>query len=232
MYGRGDWSSSPWGLSLSPQRLPSALLFSSLLCLPKTTLSFSSFPWCFKFKPSEHLADRTKTWNTCRNSNWQPLWAGENSWVTWSQRGRVRRKWEPLLLQLTLKMNWNVHQIMDRNHSNRERKIIPNNLTSIPVVGCLYSCFLLIAFILKGRSEVAQSCLTLWDPMDCNQQGSSVYGIFQARVLEWVAISFSRGSSWPRNGTQVSCIAGRRFTVWATRKALIFLIRLPFKFLY
>ena len=44
-------------------------------------------------------------------------------------------------------------------------------------------------------SEVTQSCLTLYDPMDCSLTGSSVHGIFQARVLEWVAISFSRGSS-------------------------------------
>ena len=49
--------------------------------------------------------------------------------------------------------------------------------------------------------------------------GFSVHGIFQARVLEWGAISFSRGSSWPRDWTQVSCIAGRRFTLWATREA-------------
>ena len=47
--------------------------------------------------------------------------------------------------------------------------------------------------------------------MDCSLPGSSVHGIFQARVLEWVAISFSRGSSWPRDRTWVSCIAGRRF---------------------
>ena len=47
----------------------------------------------------------------------------------------------------------------------------------------------------KKESEVAQSCLTHCDPMDCSLPGSSVHGIFQARVLEWVAISFSRGSS-------------------------------------
>ena len=64
-------------------------------------------------------------------------------------------------------------------------------------------------------SEVAQSCPTLCDPMDCSLQCSSVHGIFQARVLEWVAISFSRGSSWPRDQTQVSRGAGRQFTVWA-----------------
>ena len=49
--------------------------------------------------------------------------------------------------------------------------------------------------------------------------GSSVHGIFQARILEWVAISFSRGSSRPRDRTRVSHIVGRRFTVWATREA-------------
>ena len=60
--------------------------------------------------------------------------------------------------------------------------------------------------------------LTLLDPMDCSLPGSSIHGIFQARVLKWVAISFSRGSSWPRDWTQVSHIASRRFTIWATRE--------------
>ena len=64
------------------------------------------------------------------------------------------------------------------------------------------------------RSEVAQSCPTLCDPMYCSPPGSSVHGILQARILEWVAISSSRGSSWPRDWTQVSCIAGRLFTDW------------------
>ena len=60
---------------------------------------------------------------------------------------------------------------------------------------------------------VTQSCPTLCDPMDCSLQGSSVHEIFQARILEWVAISFSRRSSQPGDQTRVSCIAGRRFTV-------------------
>ena len=67
-------------------------------------------------------------------------------------------------------------------------------------------------------SEVAQSCPTLCDPMDYSLSGASVHGIFQGRVLEWIAISCSRGSSRPRNRTPVSRIAGRRFTVWATRE--------------
>ena len=55
-------------------------------------------------------------------------------------------------------------------------------------------------------------------PMDCSLPGSSVHGIFQAIVLEWIAISFSRGSSQPRDQTQVSCIIDRYFTVWAIRE--------------
>ena len=65
----------------------------------------------------------------------------------------------------------------------------------------------------KSESEVAQSCPTLCDPMVCSLSGFSIHGIFQARVLEWIAISFSRGSSRPRNRTWVSRIAGIRFTV-------------------
>ena len=61
-------------------------------------------------------------------------------------------------------------------------------------------------------------CLTLCDPIGCSLPGSSVHGILQARVLEWVAISFSRGSSWPRDRTQVSHVVGRCFTIWATRE--------------
>ena len=71
---------------------------------------------------------------------------------------------------------------------------------------------------LKSESEVTQSCLTLCDPMNYNLSGSSVHAIFQARILEWVAISFSRRSSQPRDWTQGSCIAGRCFTVWTTKE--------------
>ena len=62
-------------------------------------------------------------------------------------------------------------------------------------------------------SEVAQSCLTLCDPMDCSLPGPSVHGILQARILEWVAMLFSLGSSRPRDQTCVSCMAGRFFTL-------------------
>ena len=102
-------------------------------------------------------------------------------------------------------------------------------------VGCH---FLLRCMKVKSESEVAQSCPTLSDPMNCSLPGSSVHGIFharvlewgaitfsmdyivygilQARILEWVAYPFSRGSSQPRNRTGVSCIEGRFFTIRAT----------------
>ena len=58
--------------------------------------------------------------------------------------------------------------------------------------------------------------------MDCSPPGSSVHGIIQARILEWSAIAFSRGSSLTRYWTRVSCFAARFFTIWATREALRF----------
>ena len=67
---------------------------------------------------------------------------------------------------------------------------------------------------------VAQSCLALHDPMDCSPPGSSVWGTLQARRLEWVAIPSSTGFFCPRDWIWDSCIAGRLFTIWATREAL------------
>ena len=102
-----------------------------------------------------------------------------------------------------------------------------NTATQLPAAPHPYSefsfCFLFLQvtyFLLTFYREwkcwmkvlVAQSCLTLCNPMDCRPPGSSVHGIFQARILDWAAISFSRGPSWPRNQTHVSCTAGRFFT--------------------
>ena len=70
---------------------------------------------------------------------------------------------------------------------------------------------------MKLKLLVAHSCLTLYDPTNCSPPGSSVLGISQARILEWVAISFSRGSSQPKDQTQVFCIVGRFFIIGATR---------------
>ena len=65
---------------------------------------------------------------------------------------------------------------------------------------------------------VAQSCPTLCNPVDCSLTGSSVHGIPQARILEWIFNSSSRGSSQPRDGTQVFCTAGRFFNHLSTRE--------------
>ena len=82
----------------------------------------------------------------------------------------------------------------------------------------LPSCFKsgVRCYHLKPDVLVAQSCPTLCNPMDCSPPGSSIHGIFQARIPGCIAIPFSRGSSWPMDGTQFSRTAGRFFTVWAT----------------
>ena len=74
---------------------------------------------------------------------------------------------------------------------------------------------------------VTQLCLTLCHPKDCNPPGSSVHGILQARILEWVALHFSRGSSPPRDWTCVSCIASRFYTIWATKEAQSYSYSMP-----
>ena len=67
---------------------------------------------------------------------------------------------------------------------------------------------------------VTQLCPTVCDPIDCSLPGSSVHGILQARILEWVAISFSRGSSQPRDITSISCLVGRFFTTEPPEKPI------------
>ena len=69
-----------------------------------------------------------------------------------------------------------------------------------------------------GKKKVTQSCPTLCNPMDCGLPGSSVHGILQARILEWVAILSSSGFSQCRDRTWVSCFADRFFTIWATKE--------------
>ena len=84
-------------------------------------------------------------------------------------------------------------------------------------------CYLKVKVKVKLRSLSHVRLFATQTPWDCSPPGSSVYGILQARILEWVAISFSKGSSWPRDRIQVSHIAGRRFNLWATREAPCYL---------
>ena len=74
---------------------------------------------------------------------------------------------------------------------------------------------------------VTQSCPTLCDPMDCSSLGSAVHTVLQARILEWIAIPLSRGSSQPRYRTPVSSFASKFFTLWATREVLDSTLALP-----
>ena len=101
---------------------------------------------------------------------------------------------------------------------------IPGRFFAIWATREVLSYILHLCFVLsKQVSKVAQSGPTLCNPMDCGPPGSSVHGILQATILEWVAISFSRGSSRPWDRTQVSHTAGRRFNLWATRDELCYI---------
>ena len=88
----------------------------------------------------------------------------------------------------------------------------------VKVIGVWLPSFYKIMIDSDSDNEVAQSCPTLCDPVDYKPPGSSVHGISQAITLEWVAIFFSRGSSQPRDQTQVSLTAGRCFNLWVTRE--------------
>ena len=86
-----------------------------------------------------------------------------------------------------------------------------------------YGCFLFFSCPNPSSNRcvlVTQLCLTLCNRIDCSLPGSSAHGILQARILEWVSMSFSRKSSQPRDWTWVSCIAGRFFIIWAIKEAL------------
>ena len=108
----------------------------------------------------------------------------------------------------------------DKCINAQEKKKLEQNITAITVLFVCFkagkifnlaSFFFLINLMSQSESEVTQLCLTHCDPMDCSPPGSSIHGILQARILEWVAISFCRGSSQPNDQTRVSCIAGRLY---------------------
>ena len=88
----------------------------------------------------------------------------------------------------------------------------------------MQSTFVLLLFVVWSLSHVP----LFWDPMDFSSPGSNVHGIFQARKLEWVAISFSRWSSRPRDRTQVSCTGRRILYYWATTLPVINIKTLKF----
>ena len=101
---------------------------------------------------------------------------------------------------------------MDWNAARSLLGPIATGLHHLPFWGSKSLCKALVC------CSVTKLCLTLCDPMDCGLPDSSIHGIHQARVLEWVAISYSRGSSWSWDWTRVSCIGRLILYHWAPRK--------------
>ena len=112
------------------------------------------------------------------------------------------------------------HLLLGRKAMTNLDSILKSRDMTLPTKVHLVKAMVFLVLMYGCESEIAQSCPTLCDPIDCSLPGCSVHGIFQAIVLEWIAISFSRGSSQPRARTWASHIVDRRFTVWATREVL------------
>ena len=115
-------------------------------------------------------------------------------WIT-TNHGKFFKRWE---YQTILPASWEIcmkvkkQQLeLDMEHGSKSGK----EYVKPPYCHSAYLTYMQS----ESESEVAQSCLTVFDPMECSLPGSSIHGIFQARILEWAAISFSRGSSQPRD---------------------------------
>ena len=160
------------------------------------------------------------------------IWNLANAWLTQAGLGNLIRGWESWYL----KRIW--QQLLERIPWSQ----IWSNLSVVsPIWGSIQSILIRIHHLIfssyhhcvdqakRPRGSpigysmcmcwVTQWYLALCDTMDCRLPGSSVHGILQARILEWMAGPLSRGSSQPRDPTQVSLIASRFFTVWATRES-------------
>jgi len=105
------------------------------------------------------------------------------------------------------------HLLLGRKAMTNLDNLLKSRDNTLPTKVHLVKAMVFLVLMYGCESEIAQSCPTLCDPIDCSLPGCSVHGIFQAIVLEWIAISFSRGSSQPRARTWASHIVDRRFTV-------------------
>ena len=123
-----------------------------------------------------------------------------------------------LIYTITIILHHNIQFMMIFKKHYFHYSFLPLQLLSSPVDSFMSFHFINLCDSLKRmksgkKVSVAQLCLTLCDPMDCSPPDSSVCEILQARILEWVAIPFIRGSSQPRDRTQISCTADGFFTI-------------------
>ena len=170
------------------------------------------------------------TWGPFQDA-WEPpdcsrargCWAGKGNFRTNEERDLhvwlLRNASQPAVCckhsQIRFSLSWEVRNLFYTLYSSNFECFSPINAV---FYSRLFNSFLfccstnaVLYFILFNSIGfccclATESCLTLWDPMDCSPPGSSIHGLLQATVLEWVAISSSRGSSWPTDGTQVSCV--------------------------
>ena len=145
-------------------------------------------------------------------SSISPWWRVPWHKAEW-QTPAAHKEWD-LELILSLFQRW--RHSKKANRVFRTQLLCPLTCLTLMRLGCNTG---LSKVALRWKSESSwkwKSCLILCDPMDCSSPGSFVHGILQARILEWVATPFSRGSSRPRDPTLVSCTAGRFFTIWTT----------------
>ena len=135
----------------------------------------------------------------------------------------------PSLTAFTVHFLWSLHLGPTRTDNPASCHSVPSVLSDPHMHPCLLSsvvrdynhsfahtltaCHVSLRMRVFSRSVVSDSC----DPIVCSPPGSSVHGLLQARILQWVATSQSRGSSWPGSRSRVSCIAGRCFTDWTRR---------------
>ena len=116
--------------------------------------------------------------------------------------------------------HWLVRRSVSAETSNPALQCSPVLIGLLAVMEMFITVIVMLIAAVYGHHVL--NCFSrvhpLCNPVDCSPQGSSDHGILQARILKWVAIPFSRGSSWPRDWTQVSCLASRFFTIWATRE--------------
>ena len=144
-------------------------------------------------------------------------------WIT-TNRGKFLKRWE---YQTTCSASWEICMQVKKQQLELDMEQQTGSKLGKEFVKAVYCHPAYLTYMQSMYVRlVAQSCPTLCNPMDCSPPGSSIHGILQARGLEWVAISSSRGPSWPRDRTLTSCVSyisciGRQTLYhWATWEAL------------